>query len=137
LIELLVVIAIIAILVGILFPVFAQAREKARAASCLSNLKQIGASVLMYCQDWDERFMRWRCGCIDPSVWVTESCHWGQVQPYVKNYQVFVCPNAPEGYGCPPGSVFAKHHMGYGFLQCMIFWQGGQGWLSHIKRPTD
>ena len=54
LIELLVVIAIIAILAAILFPVFAKAREKARAASCLSNLKQCGLGYTMYAQDYDE-----------------------------------------------------------------------------------
>jgi prepilin-type N-terminal cleavage/methylation domain-containing protein/prepilin-type processing-associated H-X9-DG protein len=56
LIELLVVIAIIAILAAILFPVFAQAREQARTTSCLSNMKQIGLSVKMYAQDYDEEF---------------------------------------------------------------------------------
>src|SRR6185437_16133977 len=53
LIELLVVIAIIAILAAILFPVFAQAREKARAISCMSNMKQLGTAELMYMQDND------------------------------------------------------------------------------------
>jgi prepilin-type N-terminal cleavage/methylation domain-containing protein/prepilin-type processing-associated H-X9-DG protein len=62
LIELLVVIAIIAILAAILFPVFAQAREKARSISCLSNLKQIGTATMMYVQDYDETFT---CGWSD------------------------------------------------------------------------
>ncbi len=57
LIELLVVIAIIAILAAILFPVFAQAREKARAISCVSNLKQLTLALLMYVQDYDEMFV--------------------------------------------------------------------------------
>src|SRR4051812_35864110 len=55
LIELLVVIAIIAVLAAILFPVFAQAREKARATGCTSNLKQIGLALMMYGQDYDEQ----------------------------------------------------------------------------------
>src|SRR5579862_2997773 len=57
LIELLVVIAIIAILAAILFPVFAQAREKARQASCQSNLKQLGLAFLMYAEDYDETLL--------------------------------------------------------------------------------
>jgi len=56
LIELLVVIAIISILAAILFPVFARARESARRASCMSNLKQIGLAAMMYVQDYDERY---------------------------------------------------------------------------------
>jgi len=56
LIELLVVIAIIAILAAILFPVFAQAREKARQTQCVNNMKQIALGVLQYVQDYDERF---------------------------------------------------------------------------------
>src|ERR1041385_9242405 len=61
LIELLVVIAIIAILAAILFPVFAQARDKARQAACISNCKQIGLALNMYVQDYDETFY-WQKG---------------------------------------------------------------------------
>ncbi len=79
LIELLVVIAIIAILAAILFPVFAQAREKARSISCLSNLKQIGTGTMMYVQDYDETF---------PLCWgnVAPVGTWFEaVNPYIKN----------------------------------------------------
>ncbi|MCS6775728.1 MAG: DUF1559 domain-containing protein [Chloroherpetonaceae bacterium] len=101
LIELLVVIAIIAILAAILFPVFAQAREKARQASCLSNVKQIGTAVYMYTQDYDE--MLPRNAYADPPR-VLEGPHfvncstprWMDViQPYVKNVQLFNCPSDP------------------------------------------
>jgi prepilin-type N-terminal cleavage/methylation domain-containing protein/prepilin-type processing-associated H-X9-DG protein len=86
LIELLVVIAIIAILAAILFPVFAQARGKARQASCLSNMKQLGLGVMMYIQDYDEMFP---IGV--PDDWNNS---WPVlVQPYVKNYGVFRCPD--------------------------------------------
>lgn len=87
LIELLVVIAIIAILAAILFPVFAQAREKARQASCLSNAKQLGLSVLMYTQDNDETYP-FAC----PNDWWYYT--WPELtQPYMKNVGVLKCPS--------------------------------------------
>jgi prepilin-type N-terminal cleavage/methylation domain-containing protein/prepilin-type processing-associated H-X9-DG protein len=87
LIELLVVIAIIAILAAILFPVFAQAREKARTISCLSNSKQIGTAVLMYSQDYDETIVPWFVATGKPrDDWRHDLNGWVQlVQPYVKN----------------------------------------------------
>src|SRR5438034_5691077 len=89
LIELLVVIAIIAILAAILFPVFAQAREKARATSCVSNLKQIMLSHMMYSQDYDEVFTGTFRQYPDG-----RRTHWGQlVIPYIKNYGIFRCPD--------------------------------------------
>jgi prepilin-type N-terminal cleavage/methylation domain-containing protein/prepilin-type processing-associated H-X9-DG protein len=98
LIELLVVIAIIAILAAILFPVFAQAREKARAASCLSNTKQLGLGVVMYVQDYDETFPYWNWGNSWSGGSTTpnhfESLWFNAIYPYVKNAQVYACPSA-------------------------------------------
>jgi prepilin-type N-terminal cleavage/methylation domain-containing protein/prepilin-type processing-associated H-X9-DG protein len=118
LIELLVVIAIIAILAAILFPVFAQARAKARQATCLSNENQIGLATMMYVQDYDETFYphRFNCksggsfaicpqyldGSIANSYKLANDPNSGSrlywiflLQPYMKSTQVFVCPNNP------------------------------------------
>ena len=90
LIELLVVIAIIAILAAILFPVFAKAREKARQASCLSNIKQISIAVLQYAQDYDERLPQ---GASVSWNAISANDHEMGLMPYVKNTQVFICPS--------------------------------------------
>ena len=108
LIELLVVIAIIAILAAILFPVFAQARAKARQTSCLSNSKQMALAVGMYLQDYEGQYFpyreydaSWTDGASNPPG-CTSECYphnhfWDQIiNPYVKNYQVFACPSARD-----------------------------------------
>src|SRR5712671_1597970 len=98
LIELLVVIAIIAILAAILFPVFAQARAKARGVSCLSNVRQLVTSMNMYAQDYDEAFPRWQwdlswVGGTGPSTNNATSIWWNAIYPYVKNTQIYNCPD--------------------------------------------
>ena len=102
LIELLVVIAIIAILAAILFPVFAQAREKARQTSCLSNGKQIGFGLAMYVQDYDETMPTGLPHTASINGWVASSDYWSrepydsQLAPYLKNDGIFNCPSAPN-----------------------------------------
>jgi prepilin-type N-terminal cleavage/methylation domain-containing protein/prepilin-type processing-associated H-X9-DG protein len=87
LIELLVVIAIIAILAAILFPVFAQAREKARQITCASNLKQVGLAILQYQQDYDEVYPMGQNANWYGSGWPDT------VTPYIKSFNVFRCPD--------------------------------------------
>jgi prepilin-type N-terminal cleavage/methylation domain-containing protein/prepilin-type processing-associated H-X9-DG protein len=110
LIELLVVIAIIAILAAILFPVFAMAREKARATSCLSNCKQIGTSLRMYLDDYDGAY---------PFSWFQQPQYGFDVAlyPYTKNVQIFACPSNPQlpekwaGYTGPTKDMIRSYAM--------------------------
>ena len=119
LIELLVVIAIIAILAAILFPVFAQARDKARQTTCTNYTKQIGLGSMMYINDYDETFplgfgraggtgqwlwnfyhaapYNWRPS-VPPSDprYASYLVHWSHtLQPYMKNYGLYECPSCP------------------------------------------
>lgn len=96
LIELLVVIAIIAILAAILFPVFAKAREKARQAACMSNLKQVGLGFMQYVQDYDETFpKRYGGGCPSDCENDKQRSWKNMVTPYIKSFDVFRCPSNP------------------------------------------
>jgi len=114
LIELLVVIAIIAILAAILFPVFAQAREKARAISCLSNAKQLGLADVMYGQDFDEQGPSGYATSADGNGWAN------QLYGYVKSAGAYQCPDdsstnqygngTGESYGLNSGLVHSLAH---------------------------
>ncbi|MCD6352340.1 MAG: prepilin-type N-terminal cleavage/methylation domain-containing protein [Armatimonadetes bacterium] len=119
LIELLVVIAIIAILAAILFPVFAKAREKARQASCTSNVKQLLLAILSYCQDYDEKYPSDPLPHLGYYGWYVVTTPWNaragsptiraayppsSIQPYIKNWGIYRCPSAaPEVLYNDPG----------------------------------
>lgn len=103
LIELLVVIAIIAILAAILFPVFAQAREKARAISCISNEKQIGTGILMYAQDYDESILPWYTQPEYSGEPRRERSWVFKLQPYIKNGGPTPGPATGSGQKKPNG----------------------------------
>ncbi len=128
LIELIVVIAIISILAAILFPVFAQARDKARGAACMSNMKQIGLAVQQYVQDYDERLFfraskdstaanlgKIRSGAVIPGTdtVATASAQWYNVlMPYIKSTDVYNCPSdtAPTASATPDGSTLPRSY---------------------------
>jgi prepilin-type N-terminal cleavage/methylation domain-containing protein/prepilin-type processing-associated H-X9-DG protein len=140
LIELLVVIAIIAILAAILFPVFAQAREKARQTSCLSNNKQYATATLMYIQDYDEAFPM--------SAFMNGSCvstfYWA-VEPYVKNDQVTLCPSEPQamkltdvvGAPCPKTPPYTSYSVNSAVFKNGFFPGVTTTALAALNRPAD
>ena len=152
LIELLVVIAIIAILAAILFPVFAQAREKARQSMCLSNLKQCGLGLMQYVQDYDESYPpSW--GYHAPTAAEPDDfIMWENIiMPYVKNGRVvaggetyggvFTCPSFPYDaqrnvYGTNPSLM----PWAYGDMKAGTNWSGDKfqpATLASVKVPTE
>ena len=142
LIELLVVIAIIAILAAILFPVFARAREKARQAACLSNVKQLALGVMMYVQDYDERFPifgpAWGTNPNPPGTGVS---WWQGIYPYVKNHQIYVCPNreewGPFTYWGRTFQVFPSYGMNPNIHVGVPLGGSGGRKLSQIRQPAS
>lgn len=156
LIELLVVIAIIAILAAILFPVFAQARERARAISCISNMKQIGTATMMYTQDYDETmFAQPYPGSADVNG-VTQYYEYypEYLYPYVKSAALFKEPDY-AGYpwwiycnfigspGAPANlqkalyvNTLDDYHLGYGVNELMFGNATGEA-LAQIQKPSE
>lgn len=136
LIELLVVIAIIAILAAILFPVFARAREAARATSCKSNLKQIGTAAMMYAQDYDEKvasaFIYYNQTAPSDLVWWPDL-----VRPYAKNEALYKCPSqatAPcSNWRRPAGMVPNIVCMSYTFPD----WSSNGRSMAEMPVPAD
>ena len=132
LIELLVVIAIIAILAAILFPVFAKAREAARAASCKSNLKQILTASLMYSQDYDEIYVTsWANYNVNGTA-----VYWmGLIQPYVKNIGVLRCPSHTLAAEVAPAN---PQYTSYGHQHNNVGWVGySSATLADLKSPAE
>ena len=151
LIELLVVIAIIAILAAILFPVFAQAREKARMAACQSNLKQIGNAITMYAQDFDEQYPHSSWGVAPVCAnFMARSTHQGWIgnilYPYTKNAQIYQCPSNPRPmttnggitngqFTC--GNQVAYVNFSYAYNYARLVQSGSGIAMSQIQHPAN
>ena len=163
LIELLVVIAIIAILAAILFPVFAQAREKARASSCLSNTKQIGTAVQLYVDDFDETlpcegyrmpsgmstanfkgYPMWDLGVIQHNMYGWGDVSWAdQIFPYLKSINILVCPSMKMKSKCYAEWPKVVPTCGYGYNSRLTEYQNSGDYpitkvysLPELKNPS-
>jgi len=149
LIELLVVIAIIAILAAILFPVFSQAREKARQASCTSNAKNLEMALHQYAQDYDETFTQWHPNCWqgigDPDRARLNPPWYVVTQPYTRNWQILDCPSDTRqgwtvGNVCVPEWRNAVRVISYGINEQMQIWWdegGGNNRIAKFRYPAE
>jgi prepilin-type N-terminal cleavage/methylation domain-containing protein/prepilin-type processing-associated H-X9-DG protein len=153
LIELLVVIAIIAILAAILFPVFAQARAKARAITCLSNLKQVGIGTMMYIQDFDEVMLPAHLDYPDSVIGnFTGTSPWGTgmaqdwkrfwpyiIQPYVKNFGITGCPDqsATDGPDWAVNPTGERKNIGITINDTMSTWNESTSSFAAVNKPAE
>jgi len=142
LIELLVVIAIIAILAAILFPVFAQAREKARQASCTSNLKQIGLAVIQYNQDYDGAYPP---RYIDYDTTGTIRKQWPElIYPYIKQRGGAGYGNTEGVFLCLSNRNITNTTTPHYAMACDSSWQHpynpaspNSNWKGYVYHGTD
>ena len=124
-------IAIIAILAAILFPVFARARENARRSSCMSNLKQLGLGMLQYTQDYDEFLPS---GVRGPGAYA--GMGWsGQILPYVKSTQVFLCPSDSGRPGVPAG--VNQEYYSYRYNMGLVLPGNGAASVAFALKPLS
>ena len=122
--ELLVVIAVVALLAAMLFPVFAQAREKARQTVCISHLKQLAAAMLLYSEDYDQLFppvlaLQPDEPRIFPMTWMA------RLEPYLRNEAVFICPSS--GHLCTDWQTSRDLLQNYSFPPS----RQGSRWRGH------
>jgi prepilin-type processing-associated H-X9-DG protein len=124
------VIAIIAILAAILYPVFAQAREKARGASCLSNSRQIGLAFQMYTQDWDD-YLPLTTFPMPENSWTD------RVQPYIRSRHILRCPSdCSQNWEQPIGTEKDVRRSSY-FLNAWMAGTNSYGRLSAVNSPAS
>jgi prepilin-type N-terminal cleavage/methylation domain-containing protein/prepilin-type processing-associated H-X9-DG protein len=145
LVELLVVIGIITVLAGLLLPVVASVRDRARQSTCLSNLRQIAVAHLLYLQDWDERFPAWiQEGPPRPRPFGPRH-YWTEVlQPYLRHPGVFrdagvTWSGLPEdGVKLADYALFTWGPGGDGTPNSPYFrWADPLLTLAAVNRPTD
>jgi prepilin-type N-terminal cleavage/methylation domain-containing protein/prepilin-type processing-associated H-X9-DG protein len=145
LLELLVVVALLSLLAGILLPVYANSREKARQSACFSNMKQLALAQMLYIQDWDERLPHWYYSVTKPDGTWVRFLFWVEFfRPYTKGEGVFFDPSFTWPNGAPPANIIAHY--------CMFTWgPAGNGsaaepywrWagpplvLAQIVRPSE
>lgn len=142
-------IAIIAILAAILFPVFATAREKARQASCQSNLRQIGMATLMYIQDYDETFPLYQYAdcqgftCYQYWFGLRVGTTWdktrGLLYPYMKNGQIQRCPSwtGKSRFGDGNGYGYNWGYLGSDYYQSFSWPPTNPSSLAGLSSVTD